>query len=57
MPSYTAVDARLGWRPVKPLELSITFQNLLDSSHVEWGVPSNRVELGRAVFFRVLWES
>jgi iron complex outermembrane recepter protein len=57
VPSYTAVDARLGWRPVKPLELSITFQNLFDPDHVEWGVPNNRVEFGRAVFFRILWES
>jgi iron complex outermembrane receptor protein len=57
VPSYTAVDARFGWRPLKPLELSVTFQNLFDPDHVEWGVPNNRVEFGRAVFFRIRWES
>jgi iron complex outermembrane receptor protein len=57
VPSYTAVDARLAWQPASRLELSLTLQNLFDPEHTEWGVPTNRVEFGRAVFFRILWQS
>ncbi|RNF86532.1 TonB-dependent receptor plug domain-containing protein [Montanilutibacter psychrotolerans] len=37
VPAYTAVDARLGWRPNERFELSLTGQNLLDARHVEFG--------------------
>jgi iron complex outermembrane receptor protein len=57
VPSYTAVDSRLAWQPTSRLELSLTLQNLFDPEHTEWGVPANRVEFGRAVFFRILWQS
>jgi iron complex outermembrane receptor protein len=57
VPAYTAVDARLAWNPTSRLELSATVQNALGTGHTEWGVPANRVELGRAVFFRVAWRT
>ncbi len=34
--NYTRLDLRLGWRPVKALELSVTGQNLLDDRHLEF---------------------
>ncbi len=57
VPAYSTVEARIGWRPTNQLELSVTLQNLFDPAHTEWGAPNNRVEFGRAVFFRVMWQS
>ena len=37
-PAYTAVDARIGWRPVPKLELSLIGRNLTDGRHVEFGM-------------------
>jgi iron complex outermembrane receptor protein len=36
VPSYYSLDARLGWRPVTSLELSIGGQNLLNNWHFEF---------------------
>jgi iron complex outermembrane recepter protein len=36
LPSYYSLDAHLGWRPVRNLELSIGGQNLLDHRHLEF---------------------
>lgn len=52
VPGYTAVDARLGWRPNRSLELSITLENLLDNKHAEFTTASL---YGRSVFLRLLW--
>jgi iron complex outermembrane receptor protein len=56
VPAYTALDARLGWKVSRKLELSLIGQNLLDPRHPEWGVPTNRAELQRAVFVRAIWQ-
>jgi iron complex outermembrane receptor protein len=53
--AYTAVDARLGWRPRPDLELSLTAQNLFDRHHVEFGAPAAASEIDRGVFFKVVW--
>jgi iron complex outermembrane receptor protein len=53
VPSYTAVDARLGWKITPAAELSLSFQNLLDSAHPEWGVPATRAEIERAWFLKL----
>lgn len=55
VPDYTAVDARLGWRASRDLELSLALQNLLDSSHPEFGAAPGRSEFGRSVFLKALW--
>jgi iron complex outermembrane recepter protein len=55
VPSYTAVDARLGWKVSRELQLSLLLQNLFDDSHPEWGPAANRAEYRRALFFKVLW--
>jgi iron complex outermembrane receptor protein len=36
LPGYYSLDAHLGWRPVRKLELSIGGQNLLDHQHLEF---------------------
>ena len=50
VPSYTALDVRLGWRAAKDIELALLAQNLLDRSHPEWGTPLTRAELERALY-------
>jgi iron complex outermembrane receptor protein len=36
IPDYTTFDLRLGWRPVRNLELSLVGQNLLEDAHREY---------------------
>lgn len=55
VPSYTAVDARLGWNASKELQLSLSLQDLFDPGHAEWGTAASRAEYGRGLFMKVLW--
>lgn len=55
VPSYTAVDARLGWKLRHDLDISLTAQNLFDPRHPEWGVAAVRPEFERGVFLKLLW--
>lgn len=56
VPSYSELNLRLGWRPMKQLELSITGQNLLHNRHAEFGFPDpNRVEIERSLYGKVQW--
>jgi len=55
VPSYTAVDVRLGWQPTRNLELSVTLQNLLDAEHPEFGLSATRSEFERGVFLKLAW--
>ncbi len=56
--SYVELDARIGWRPVKGLELALVGQSLLDDAHLEFGeaflsiAPS---EVERSVFGIATW--
>ncbi|HUB87342.1 MAG TPA: TonB-dependent receptor [Verrucomicrobiae bacterium] len=57
VPSYFELDARLAWRPIKNLELSIVGQNLLHDHHPEYGFPSpTREEIVRSVYGKVSWQ-
>lgn len=56
VPSYTALDARFGWKLRPGLELSIVGQNLL-GSHAEYGSVATRSEILRSVFVKLLWQS
>jgi len=57
VPSYFELDARLAWRPVKSLELSIVGQNLLHDQHPEYGYPTpGREEIVRSVYGKISWE-
>jgi iron complex outermembrane receptor protein len=53
--SYTRFDARLGWRPIEELELSVVGQNLTDRRHGEFGtgVLSLNSAVPRSVYGKV----
>ncbi len=53
VPAYAELDARLGWRPVKGLELSVTGQNLLQPYHIEYG---SGEEIARSVYGKISCE-
>jgi iron complex outermembrane receptor protein len=52
VPGYTAVDARLGWRVSRSLELSLSAENLFDAQHAEFNTASN---YRRSFFVKALW--
>jgi len=54
VPSYLAVDLRVGWRPHEQLELSIAGRNLFGGAHAEFADVLTRSELRPNVFFKVL---
>jgi iron complex outermembrane receptor protein len=55
VPAYTAVDARVFWRPSPKWEFSLSGQNLLDPIHAEWGVATNRIEVERGFYLAFQW--
>jgi iron complex outermembrane receptor protein len=56
VPSYCELDARIGWRVNKHVELSLVGQNLLHDHHVEYGFPSSsQEEITRSVFAKVTY--
>jgi len=46
---------RLGWRPIRDVELSLTLQNLFDPGHPEFGAPATRSEYQRGAFLKLSW--
>ncbi|MDH3213092.1 MAG: TonB-dependent receptor [Myxococcales bacterium] len=54
---YTRLDARLGWRPLDQLELSLVGQNLTEARHPEFenGLFSLRSQVPRSVYGKVTW--
>jgi iron complex outermembrane receptor protein len=59
VPAYARLDARIAWRPKRPIELSVVAQNLLDDRHVEFdgivaGVPRT-VEIRRTAYAGIAW--
>lgn len=54
---YTRLDARLGWRPKSPLEISLGMQNMLDPRHFEFGTAdlANATQIGRNAYGKVTW--
>jgi len=55
VPSYFGLDLRLGWKPIKNLELAVVGQNLLDNRHPEFGAPAFRQEIERSVYGKISW--
>lgn len=56
VPSYFELNVRIGWRPIKRLELSLAGENLLHDHHPEYGFPSpSREEISRSVYGKVAW--
>lgn len=54
LPGYTAVDLRLGWRPQRNLELSVTAQNLFGGDHAEFSEPVTRSALQSGIFLKMV---
>jgi hypothetical protein len=55
--AYTAVDLRLGWRPVQDLEIALVGQNVFDRQHEEFApfFGSSPVALvERSVFIQII---
>jgi len=57
IPAYARLDARIGWRIGRDLELSLTGQNLLDPSHAEFLNASGprTSEIPRSFFGAATW--
>jgi iron complex outermembrane receptor protein len=55
VPAYTTVDARLGWRASKALELFVAGYNLFDPSHPEFGAAPGRSEIPRSFYAGLTW--
>ena len=55
--SYTEMDLRLAWMPVKNFELSVVGQNLLNSQHAEFvdNIFSMPMEVQRSVYGKFSW--
>ncbi|MCW8129014.1 MAG: TonB-dependent receptor [Planctomycetota bacterium] len=51
VPSYTRLDARLGWAPTKNLDLSIGAQNFLQPDREQYGPGGSRIERNLYVKF------
>jgi len=59
IPAYVTLDARLAWRPIRNLELSVVGQNLLDSKHPEFQqeiLPALRAQIPRSVYVQFDWQ-
>lgn len=54
VPSYTAADVRVGWRPRREWELSLTGQNLIGNGHGEFTSVVTRTDVRRAVFLEIV---
>ncbi len=53
--SYTDLMVRLGWRPVKGVELSLVGANLLREGHTELMMADRKNEIRRSVIGKVTW--
>jgi iron complex outermembrane receptor protein len=57
-PSYVVMDVRLGWRPIRDLELSVAGQNLLEQRHREYApdlIRIQRTEVEQSVYAKATW--
>jgi iron complex outermembrane receptor protein len=60
VPRYASIDARVGWRPHRRLEVALVGRNLLDPRHPEFGtaplLSSLLVEIERSVSGGIAWD-
>ncbi len=57
IPDYFSFNARLAWRPVEALELSLTGQNLLQDRHTEFaGEIQALTEIKRSYYGQLRWD-
>ncbi len=57
VPSYTAVDARFGWRLDRNLTFSVSGYNLLGTAHDEIGFLPIRGKMPTQVFAKLVWRN
>ncbi|MFC5513013.1 TonB-dependent receptor plug domain-containing protein [Massilia jejuensis] len=55
VPGYWALDARFGWRLRPHLEVSVVGRNL-NGGHAEFRSIANRIELGRELGVKLVWQ-
>jgi iron complex outermembrane recepter protein len=55
VPAYTALDLRLGWRPLQGLDVAVTGRNLTGSGHGEFSEVSTRTQVRRAWGIEAAW--
>jgi iron complex outermembrane receptor protein len=55
VPDYAELDARLGWRVNRHLELSVVGRNLIHPQHAEFGAAASRQEIERSVYGTITW--
>jgi iron complex outermembrane receptor protein len=55
LPAYTGVDARVGWRVSRELDLSIVAQSATDPAHPEFGALATANRVGRSTFLKATW--
>lgn len=56
IPPYARLDVRVGWRPIKSLDISLIGQNLLDDRHPEFRNRRDPIaEQQRSGLIRVSW--
>ncbi len=56
--AYATLDMRVGWKPIRNLEISVTGQNLLDPEHPEFyegALLAPRTEIERGVYAKFAW--
>jgi iron complex outermembrane recepter protein len=54
LPGYYNMSARIGWRAIRNLELSVTGSNLLNARHLEFPAPYGE-EISRSVIVQAQW--
>jgi iron complex outermembrane recepter protein len=55
VPSYTELHARIGWRAMPNLDISLVAANVLDRDHVEFGAAAQRALFEPGYFVKVTW--
>ena len=58
IPAYVSLDTRLGWKPIKNIEVSVVGQNLLESRRPEFTtafVAQNGTETQRGAYVKLTW--
>jgi len=56
VPGYTALDARIGWRVRRGLELAFVAANMSDGPHAEFGPPGGRAAFDPSYMLQVRWQ-
>jgi len=56
VPAYTALDARIGWRVRRDLEIALMAANVSNGTYPEFGPPGGRAAFDRSYLVQVRWQ-